>query len=179
MNCSGGSTAGGSDRRSGAVGAVRDPDHRHPKRLTVAASYGSHVALLTALQIRLLDRFWRRYGELLLGLAEFVAVYALGRCVVVPAVGGGTAAVSAQPLSPVALRQITSTFSAAMLTTVGTYVIGFQHPPAYAATLIVSRGILTSLAGVGFFLVALLVMVGLHETVGKRFPIWNLSYERD
>jgi hypothetical protein len=141
------------------------------------------VAPRTAVQIRLLDHFWRRYGELLLGLAEFVvrfvAVYALGRCVVVPAVGGGTAAASAQPLSPVALRQITSTFSAAMLTTVGTYVIGFQHPPAYAATLIVSRGILTSLAGVGFFLVALLVMVGLHETVGKRFPICNLPYECD
>ena len=55
-----------------------------------------------------------------------------------------------------------------MLTTVGTYVIGFQHPPAYATTLIVSRVVLTSPAGVGFFLVALLVVVGLHETVGKR-----------
>ena len=54
-----------------------------------------------------------------------------------------------------------------MLTTVGTHVIGFQYPPAYATTLIVSRGVLTGPAGVGFFLVALLV-VSLHETVGKR-----------
>lgn len=110
-------------------------------------------------------------AEVIAAFSGFAAFHAV--------VGGDVAVTSAQPLSLVALRQVLSTFFAATLTTVGTYATGFQHPPAYATTLIVSLGILTSPRGIGFFMVALLVMVGLHETVGKRFPLWNLPYQRE
>lgn len=110
-------------------------------------------------------------AELTAAFAGFVSFHLI--------VGGDVSATAASPLSLVALRQVLSTFAAATLTTIGTYGFDVQHPPAYATTLIVSLGILTSPAGIGFFLVALLVMVGLHETVGKRFPIWSLPYERD
>ncbi|WP_135821356.1 mechanosensitive ion channel family protein [Halostella litorea] len=52
-------------------------------------------------QVRLLDRFWTRYGELLAGIAEFVAwflaAYAVGRYVVVPAIEGALDARGADP----------------------------------------------------------------------------------
>ena len=59
------------------------------------------------------------------------------------------------------------------------YLADVQHPPAYATTLIVSLGYLTSPRGVGVFLLAVLVMVGLHEILGKRGPIWSLPYQQD
>jgi len=62
------------------------------------------------LQIRLLDRFWRRYGPLISGIAEFtlwfLVVYALGRYVVEPAVAGLLDARNADPTYASALRRV-------------------------------------------------------------------------
>ncbi|MGN8216035.1 HPP family protein [Halococcus salifodinae] len=77
------------------------------------------------------------------------------------------------------LRQVFSSFAAALLLTFGMYLGDVQHPPAYATTLIVSLGYLTSPRSVGVFMLAVLIMVGIHETIGKRGPIWSLPYEQD
>jgi CBS-domain-containing membrane protein len=82
-------------------------------------------------------------------------------------------------VSLVVLRQVLSSFTAAVLTTVGMYLTETQHPPAYATTLIVSLGLITAVTEIIFFLIATLVMVGMHEIVGKRLSIWNLPYEHD
>lgn len=82
-------------------------------------------------------------------------------------------------LSLEVLRQVFSSFAAAVLTTFGMYLGDVQHPPAYATTLIISLGYLTSPFGVAAFMLAALIMVGVHETIGKRGPVWNLPYEQD
>lgn len=92
---------------------------------------------------------------------------------------GGIDPTASPALSLEVFRQVVSSFVAALLTTFGMYLGDVQHPPAYATTLIVSLGYLTSPRGVVVFMLAVLVMVGLHETVGKRAPIWNLPYQQD
>jgi CBS-domain-containing membrane protein len=82
-------------------------------------------------------------------------------------------------LSLEVLRQVFSSFSAGLLTTFGMYLGNVQHPPAYATTLIISLGFLSSLRGVVVFMIAVLVTVGIHEAIGKRGPIWTLPYEQD
>jgi CBS-domain-containing membrane protein len=77
------------------------------------------------------------------------------------------------------LRQVFSSFAAALLTTFGMYLGDVQHPPAYATTLIISLGFLTSPRGVAVFMLGVLIMVGIHESIGKRGPIWSLPYEQD
>ena len=68
------------------------------------------VGLPLQLQIRLLDRFWRRYGTLLSGIAEFtvwfLTVYALGRYVIEPAIAGLLDARNADPTYASALQRI-------------------------------------------------------------------------
>lgn len=82
-------------------------------------------------------------------------------------------------LSLSVLKQVLSSFAAAILTTFGMYLADVQHPPAYATTLIVSLGLLTTPLGVAVFMLAVLLMAGMHEIIGKRGPIWNLPYEQD
>lgn len=92
---------------------------------------------------------------------------------------GGIDPVVSPALSLEVLRQVFSSFAAALLTTFGMYFTDTQHPPAYATTLIISLGFLTSPFGVAVFMLAVLIMVGIHETIGKRGPIWSLPYEQD
>lgn len=84
-----------------------------------------------------------------------------------------------QPFSLFVLKQVIASFVAVFLTTVGMHITNLQHPPAYATTLIVSLGFLGSLRALGFFLLAVVIMAGFHEIVGKRLPIWNLPYEEE
>jgi CBS-domain-containing membrane protein len=109
-------------------------------------------------------------GQFIGAVAGFVAFHLI--------VGGIQPAVS-PALSLEVLRQVFSSFAAALLTTFGMYLGNVQHPPAYATTLIISLGYLTSPRGVVVFMVAVLVMVGVHESLGKRGPVWNLPYEQD
>jgi CBS-domain-containing membrane protein len=109
-------------------------------------------------------------GQFIGAVAGFVAFHLI--------VGGIEPAVS-PALSLEVLRQVFSSFAAALLTTFGMYLGDVQHPPAYATTLIISLGYLTSPFGVAVFMLAVLVMVGVHETIGKRGPIWSLPYEQD
>lgn len=82
------------------------------------------------------------------------------------------------PRSLLGLRQVLSTFMAATLTTAGMFVTGWEHPPAYATTLIISLGFINDLTGAIVFFVAVLLVAGTHELFGKRLPIWNLPYQR-
>lgn len=82
------------------------------------------------------------------------------------------------PRSMLGLRQVLATFLAAVLTTGGMFVTNREHPPAYATTLIISLGFVGSLEGALVFLLAVLLVVGVHELVGKRLPIWDLPYQR-
>lgn len=84
---------------------------------------------------------------------------------------------SPAPFSPVVLQQVITTFVAVVLTTVGMYATNTQHPPAYATTLIVSLGFLVTFGHLLVFLLAILLMIGNHELVGKRLGIWDLPYE--
>ena len=108
-------------------------------------------------------------GQFIGAVAGFVSFHLI--------VGGIEPATPA--LSLEVLRQVFSSFAAALLTTFGMYLGDVQHPPAYATTLIVSLGYLTSPFSVAVFLLAVLIMVGIHETIGKRGPIWSLPYEQD
>ncbi|HET7324526.1 MAG TPA: HPP family protein, partial [Halococcus sp.] len=110
-------------------------------------------------------------GQFIGAVAGFVSFHLL--------VGSLEPAIATPALSLVVLKQVFSSFAAAVLTTIGMYLTDTQHPPAYATTLIVSLGYLTTPLGIGAFLFALLLMVGIHETIGKRLAIWNLPYERD
>lgn len=83
------------------------------------------------------------------------------------------------PRSLLGLRQVLSTFMAATLTTAGMFVTGWEHPPAYATTLIISLGFIDDLTGAIVFFAAVLLVTGIHELFGKRFPIWNLPYQRE
>jgi CBS-domain-containing membrane protein len=109
-------------------------------------------------------------GQYIGAIAGFVSFHLI--------VGGIEAGVS-PAVSLEVLRQVFSSFAAALLTTFGMYLTDTQHPPAYATTLIISLGFLTSPFGVGVFMVAVLIMVGIHEGLGKRGPIWSLPYEQD
>lgn len=82
-----------------------------------------------------------------------------------------------QPFSPIVLHQVAATFIAVIVTTIGMYITGTQHPPAYATTLIISLGFLGTVRDLLVFLVAILVVVANHEVVGKRLPLWDLPYE--
>ena len=83
------------------------------------------------------------------------------------------------PQSILGLKQVLSTFFAAMLTTGGMFITDLEHPPAYATTLIISLGFIDSLKEAVVFLFAVLLVSGIHELFGKRLPIWNLPYERE
>lgn len=83
------------------------------------------------------------------------------------------------PLSLLGFRQVISTFLAAMLTTAGMFITDTEHPPAYATTLIISLGFITELSEILVFLLGVLIVVGIHETLGKRFPIWDLPYDQE
>lgn len=83
------------------------------------------------------------------------------------------------PRSILGLRQVLATFLAAMLTTGGMFITNMEHPPAYATTLIISLGFIDSLKGAIVFFSAVLLVTGVHELFGKRFPIWNLPYQRE
>jgi CBS-domain-containing membrane protein len=112
-------------------------------------------------------------GQFIGAVAGFVSFHLI--------VGGLSSGVATPTpaLSLAVLRQVLSSFAAALLTTFGMYLADVQHPPAYATTLIISLGLLTSVRGVAVFMLAVLIMVGVHETVGKRGPIWSLPYEQD
>lgn len=84
-----------------------------------------------------------------------------------------------EPFSPIIIDHVVTTFSAVTLTTIGMYVTSTQHPPAYATTLIISIGLLGTVGDLLGFLVAVLVVVAIHEVVGKRLPLWYLPYEYD
>jgi Na+/phosphate symporter len=92
-------------------------------------------------------------------------------------VGGLAVQGHVQPFSPYVLNQVAASFIAVFLTTVGMHITNLQHSPAYATTLIVSLGFLDSLLALGYFLLAVVLMAGFHDIVGKRLPIWNLPYE--
>lgn len=83
------------------------------------------------------------------------------------------------PRSLLGLRQVLSTFLAAILTTVGMFVTDWEHPPAYATTLIISLGFVNDYRGAIVFFGAVLIVAGIHELFGKRLPIWNLPYQRE
>lgn len=82
------------------------------------------------------------------------------------------------PQSIVGLKQVLSTFLAAMLTTGGMFITDLEHPSAYATTLIVSLGFIDSFKEAAVFVLAVLLVTGIHELLGKRLPIWNLPYQR-
>lgn len=83
------------------------------------------------------------------------------------------------PRSLLGLRQVFSTFLATILSTAGMFITDWEHPPAYATTLIISLGFIDDLEGAIIFFAAVLIVTGTHELFGKRFPIWNLPYQRD
>lgn len=83
------------------------------------------------------------------------------------------------PRSLLGLRQVFATFLATALTTGGMFVANLEHPPAYATTLIISLGFINSISGAAVFLLAVLLVTGVHEVFGKRLPIWNLPYQRE
>jgi hypothetical protein len=56
------------------------------------------------------------------------------------------------------------------LTTWGMITSDTRHPPACATTLIVSLGILSTPADVGFILLAVLLLSGVHEWVPRAWP---------
>jgi CBS-domain-containing membrane protein len=110
-------------------------------------------------------------GQFIGLVAAFVATEVL--------IGGLAVTGQIQPFSPYVFQQVAASFIAVFLTTVGMHVTNLQHPPAYATTLIVSLGFLNSLLTLGFFLLAVVLMAGFHEIVGKRLSIWNLPYEEE
>ncbi len=83
------------------------------------------------------------------------------------------------PRSLLGLRQVLATFLAAILTTAGMFVTNWEHPPAYATTLIISLGFIDGVRGAVVFFLAVLIVAGIHELFGKRLPIWNLPYQRE
>lgn len=83
------------------------------------------------------------------------------------------------PRSILGLRQVLSTFLAAALTTTGMFITGFEHPPAYATTLIISLGFIDGINGAIVFFGAVVIVASTHELFGKRLPIWNLPYQRE
>lgn len=70
------------------------------------------------------------------------------------------------PASSVALVQLgASSVVAMMLTTLGMLVTDTNHPAACATTLIVSLGVLSTLLKAGYIMLAVIVLVGVHELV--------------
>jgi CBS-domain-containing membrane protein len=94
-------------------------------------------------------------------------------------VGGAMPLSSAPPLSVTALRRVAAPFIAVILTTVLMYVPDLEHPPAYAATLLMAHGLLSSPVQIAAFAVAVVLLVGVHELVGRRLDIWDLPYPRE
>lgn len=83
---------------------------------------------------------------------------------------------STAPFSVTGLRHVAAPFVAVILTTILMYVPDLDHPPAYAATLLMAHGLLNSRAQIAAFAVAVCLLVGAHETVGRRLDIWDLPY---
>jgi CBS-domain-containing membrane protein len=135
-------------------------------------SLGPSIFLLATLPDREMNFPQRIIGGQFIGaVAGFVTFHLL--------VGNIETVTTTPALSLVVLRQVLSSFAAAVLTTIGMYLTGMQHPPAYATTLIISLGLITSVTEIAVFMIAVLVMVGIHEGIGKRMPIWDLPYEHD
>lgn len=135
-------------------------------------SLGPSIFLLATLPDQEMNYPQRIIGGQFIGaVVGFVSFYLL--------VGNMETIVTTPALSFVVLRQVLSSFAAAVLTTIGMYLTGMQHPPAYATTLIVSLGLITRVIEIVMFMIAVLVMVGIHEGIGKRLPIWDLPYEHD
>lgn len=86
---------------------------------------------------------------------------------------------SAQPLSVAALRRVVAPFVAVILTTVLMYAPNLAHPPAYAATLLMAHGFLSSPVQIASFAAAVVLLVAVHETIGRRLDIWDLPYPRE
>lgn len=86
---------------------------------------------------------------------------------------------SVPPLSIAALRRVVAPFVAVIFTTVLMYAPDLAHPPAYAATLLMAHGLLSSLAQIAAFAAAVVLLVTVHEIVGKRLDIWDLPYPRE
>lgn len=108
-------------------------------------------------------------GQLIGALAAFVATQIL--------LGDISAVGQIQPLSLVGLHQVAASFTAALLTTIGMYVTNSQHPPAYATTLIISLGLITTLGAIVSFALAVFVTIGLHELLANRIRVWDLPYQ--
>lgn len=135
-------------------------------------SLGPSIFLLASLPDEEMNYPQRAVGGQLVGALSGVVAFQLlvGR----PVVGAPI-----PPQSVLGLRQVLATFLAAMLTTGGMFVTDLEHPPAYATTLIISLGFIDTLEGAGVFVVAVLLVVGVHELFGKRLPLWNLPYQRE
>lgn len=135
-------------------------------------SLGPSIFVLATLPDEALHHPYRFVGGQFIGLASaFVATEVL--------VGGLATQGHVQPFSPFVLRQVVASLIAVVLTTVGMHATNLQHPPAYATTLIVSLGFLETLTTLGDFLLAVVLMAGIHEIIGKRLPIWDLPYESE
>ncbi|HET7325036.1 MAG TPA: HPP family protein [Halococcus sp.] len=86
---------------------------------------------------------------------------------------------SVPPFSILGLRRVIAPFVAVIGTTVLMYAPNLEHPPAYAATLIMAHGLLSSPAQIAGFAAAVVLLVAVHEIVGKRLDIWDLPYPRE
>lgn len=93
--------------------------------------------------------------------------------------GGFQTAGSTPPLSLIGLKQVLASLTAVSVATVGMYVTDSQHPPAYATALIVSLDVLGGPWALVPFVIAVGVVITVHELIGKRVDIWNLPYEYD
>ncbi len=58
------------------------------------------------------------------------------------------------------------------------FATGFDHPPAYATTLIISLGFVDDLKGAVAFFLAVLIVAGAHKLFGKQLSVWDLPYQR-
>lgn len=83
---------------------------------------------------------------------------------------------SVPPFSIAGLRRVVAPFIAVICTTVLMYVPNLDHPPAYAATLLMAHGLLRSRIQIALFAVAVVLLVGVHELIGRRLDVWNLPY---
>lgn len=110
----------------------------------------------------------RVIGGQIIGVVAGVVAYLL----VVPT---STAIRSLPPLSWLAVRYALAALIALILTTELIAITDMEHPPAYATTLLISIGFLTSVIQITFFIIALMALIGFH-LLSKRLPIWDLPY---
>lgn len=135
-------------------------------------SLGPSIFLLAVLPDEKMNYPQRVIGGQIIGaLSGFVAFKLL--------VGQLAIGATIPPRSFLGLKQVLATFLAAMFTTGGMFITDLEHPPAYATTLIISLGFIDSVQGALVFVLAVLLVTGVHELFGKRLPIWNLPYQRE